>query len=152
MGVTGSGKTTIGKLLSKEINYKFHDGDNLHSSENIEKMKKGIPLEDNDREGWLNSIKELIYKENNIIISCSALKESYRQLLMKDKETTLIYLKGDFDLIKERLDNRKDHFMNPNLLKSQFDTLEEPKNAIYVDVSHPPKNVIKHIKNKLNFS
>ena len=149
MGVTGSGKTAIGQMLAKELNMEFQDGDDLHPKTNIEKMKRGIPLDDNDRLPWLSKIKEIIENKANIIVSCSALKESYRKLLTKDDDINLVYLKGDFNTIQKRLENRKEHFMNPNLLKSQFEILEEPKNAINVDISNTPKSIVRYIKESL---
>lgn len=149
MGVTGSGKTTIGKILSKELNLAFYDGDNLHSLDNINKMKKGIPLDDNDRLPWLKKIKEIIDNKENIIVACSALKESYRKLLTENKEVNIIYLKGDFNTIEKRLKNRKNHFMNPNLLANQFEILEEPKNAINVDILDAPESIVNYIKDML---
>src|SRR3989344_5780766 len=154
MGVTGAGKTTIGKMLAEELEYAFYEGDEFHSQHDIEKMKHGIPLDDNDRLPWLLSIRRLIencaLEKKNAVITCSALKSSYRNILMKnEKEITLIYLKGDFDLIQTRLKTRKNHFMNPSLLASQFDILEEPKNAIYADISKDEKAIVEFIKLKL---
>ena len=154
MGVTGAGKTTIGKMLAEELEYAFYEGDEFHSQHDIEKMKHGIPLDDNDRLPWLLSIRRLIencaLEKKNAVITCSALKSSYRNILMKnEKEITLIYLKGDFDLIQTRLKTRKNHFMNPSLLASQFDILEEPKNAIYADISKDEKAIVESIRLKL---
>ncbi len=154
MGVTGAGKTTMGKMLAEDLKYAFYEGDEFHSKNNIDKMEQGIPLDDNDRLPWLISIRKLIEdclkKNENAIITCSALKSSYRDILMKNKkEITLIYLKGDFDLIQTRLQMRKNHFMNIGLLASQFNILEEPKNAIYADISNDENAIAIFIKSKL---
>ena len=154
MGVTGAGKTAIGKMLAEELECAFYEGDEFHSKNNIEKMKQGIPLDDNDRLPWLISIRKLIEncmrEKKNAVITCSALKSSYRSILIKDeKEITLIYLKGKFDLIQTRLETRKNHFMNSGLLASQFDILEEPKNAIYADISKDENAIVEFIKLKL---
>lgn len=151
MGVSGSGKSTIGKLLSQELNIPFFDGDDFHPKENIEKMSSGQPLHDKDRQSWLKvlnclAIKEL--KKSNCIIVCSALKQKYREILSQNIETQTkwIYLSGSFDLISKRLNNRKNHFMPLDLLKSQFDILEEPKGALQVDISLSTNEIIKTIK------
>jgi len=156
MGVTGSGKTTIGKMLAEGLGWGFYEGDEFHPAGNVSKMKKGIPLNDNDRMPWLNTIRKLIMKcikeKENAIITCSALKDSYRNLLARNnKEIKLVYLKGDYNVIQKRLKNknRKNHFMNPNLLKSQFDALEEPKNALEIDISKKPKIIVESIKSEL---
>lgn len=156
MGVTGSGKTTIGKMLAKGLGWKFYEGDEFHPVRNVNKMRKGIPLDDNDRIPWLNAIRELIAKcineRKDAIITCSALKESYRNSLMgNNKEIKLVYLEGDFSTIQKRLKNknRKNHFMNPDLLKSQFDALEEPKTALEIDISKMPEIIVESIKSKL---
>ena len=154
MGVTGAGKTAIGKMLAEELEYAFYEGDEFHSQNNIEKMNHGIPLDDNDRLPWLLSIRGLIencaQEKKNAVITCSALKSSYRSILIKNEnEINLIYLKGDRDMIQTRLETRKNHFMNPGLLASQFDILEEPKNAIYADISKDEKTIVESIRLKL---
>lgn len=156
MGVTGSGKTTMGKMLAEGLGWKFYEGDEFHPVRNVNKMRKGIPLDDTDRIPWLNAIRELIAKcvneRKDAIITCSALKESYRNLLMgNNKEIKSVYLEGDFNTIQKRLKNknRKNHFMNPDLLASQFDALEKPKNALCIDVSEKPKIIVEYIKSKL---
>ena len=153
MGVTGSGKTTIGRLLSKQLGWSYYDADDFHPSANVEKMHNGIPLNDQDRKPWLEALRNLIRNclEHNesSVLACSALKESYRQYLLLDERVKLIYLKGDYELIKKRLNKRRGHYMNPKLLDSQFDTLEEPTDAISVDVSSTPKQIVKTIRNAL---
>ena len=147
MGVSGSGKSTIGKLLSQELNLPFFDGDDFHPKENIEKMSSGQPLNDKDRQTWLEVLNSLAIKElkkSNCIIVCSALKQKYREILSQNIETQTkwIYLSGSFDLISKRLNNRKNHFMPSDLLKSQFDILEEPKGALQVDISLSTNEII----------
>ena len=151
MGVSGSGKSTIGKLLSQEFNIPFYDGDDFHPKENIEKMSRGQPLNDKDRQGWLEALNDLALKElkkSNCIIVCSALKQKYREILIQNIETQSewIYLSGSFDLISKRLNSRENHFMPSDLLKSQFDILEEPRDALRVDISLSPNEIIKTIK------
>ena len=153
MGVSGTGKTTIGKLLSKELGVPFFDGDDYHSKENIEKMASGQPLNDDDRFGWLAKLNLLAkeHKTKGGIIACSALKEKYRIQLTTDIETDtrFIYLKGSFAEIKERLDSRDNHYMTSTLLKSQFDVLEPPKKAITVSIMETPKQIVKEILSQL---
>ena len=154
MGVSGSGKTTVGQVLAKSLGWEFCDADALHPVANIEKMSRGIPLDDVDRKPWLERLQQAIaqwlQEDKNMVLACSALKAAYRQILLQDKERIkLIYLKGDFKIIQERLKKRLDHYMSPELLQSQLDTLEEPSEAITIDVSQPPEVVVREIKTKL---
>ena len=154
MGVSGVGKSTIGLLLSMELNTPFFDGDDYHPKENIEKMSSGKPLNDDDRYDWLVTINKLAkehLKKGSCIIVCSALKQRYRDILSQGIETNTkwVNLSGTFDKILERINNRKDHFMTSDLLKSQFDTLEIPKNAITVDVELSPNEIVNKIKEEL---
>lgn len=154
MGVSGSGKTTVGQLLAKSLGWEFCDADALHPVANIEKMSRGIPLDDADRKPWLERLQQAIaqwlQEDKNMVLACSALKAAYRQMLLQDKKRIrLIYLKGDFKIIQERLIKRPDHYMSPELLQSQLDTLEEPSEAITIDVSQPPEVVVREIKTKL---
>lgn len=153
MGVTGSGKTTIGRLLARELGWPFHDADDFHSEANVEKMARGVPLDDRDRAPWLAALRELVRLrvENgeNTVLACSALKESYRDLLLVDEDVKLIYLKGDDDLIRERLGSRQGHFMKAAMLDSQFAALEEPERALSVDISQPPQEIVKAIRDGL---
>ncbi|MTJ50449.1 gluconokinase [Dolichospermum sp. UHCC 0259] len=153
MGVSGSGKTTIGKLLAETLNCKFSDADNFHSATNIEKMRLGIPLNDADRKLWLEdlqaAIKNWLQENKNVVLACSALKTNYRQMLMIDSCIQLVYLKGSFDVIENRLKARQNHFMTEKLLKSQFHDLEEPDNCICVDVSELPEVIVKKIRTAL---
>jgi gluconokinase len=150
MGVTGSGKTTVGQLLAEDLGWKFFDADDFHPEANIEKMQQGVPLDDDDREPWLMRLRELISdclaKTTPAVLACSALKESYRKTLMVDARVEFVYLKGDLDLIKARLDDRSGHYMNPVLLGSQFEALEEPEDTLGVDVSLAPSEIVRLIK------
>jgi gluconokinase len=150
MGVSGSGKTTIGRALAKSLRWGFSDADDFHSAANVEKMKNGIPLTDEDREPWLRSIKAAIEQWNRDepghVLACSALKGRYREILGRDDpEVKFVYLQGSFDLISQRLKERKGHFFNPALLRSQFEALESPKDALVVDISKDPQEVVSAI-------
>lgn len=155
MGVSGAGKSSVGQALSKSLKLPFYDGDDYHPQANIDKMRQGIPLEDSDRWGWLKNLnqlaKEALKKEGAVMV-CSALKEVYRQELSKDLSTACewIYLKGSYELILERIQARAGHFMPPELLQSQFNTLEAPKNAIEIDVSAPLSEIIQTLEMRLN--
>ena len=156
MGVTGSGKTTVGKLLSQGLGWRYFDADDFHPPANVAKMKIGVPLGDADRTPWLETLRDLIRncleQGENAVLACSALKESYRGFLLIDENVRLIYLKGDYALIQERLNQRRGHYMNPNLLDSQFDTLEEPEGDVGIDVSASPGEIVKLIRNHLGLS
>lgn len=154
MGVSGSGKSTIGQLLSQTLNIPFFDGDDFHPQANIDKMSGGVALNDDDRQGWLLTLNALAKKElqtHSCIIVCSALKESYRTILNTDlqNQTKWVYLSGSFNQILERLNKRENHFMSSNLLQSQFDTLEEPKDVIEVNIGLNPKDIVEKIINKI---
>ncbi|MGD1912739.1 MAG: gluconokinase [Rivularia sp. (in: cyanobacteria)] len=154
MGVSGSGKTTIGTKLAESLGWQFRDADDFHPPENIEKMRQGIPLDDADRLPWLqkmqNLIKQCLSENTNLVLPCSALKESYRQMLLINKEfIQLVYLKGSFELIEKRLKERRNHFMTEKLLKSQFENLEEPDNAITVDISESLETIVQEIQANL---
>lgn len=153
MGVSGSGKTTVGRLLSEELGWKFYEADDYHSRANVEKMRNGIPLDDADRRPWLETLRDLILncleRNENAVLACSALKESYREFLLIDERVILIYLKGDYEIIQKRLGERRGHYMNPNLLDSQFDTLEEPAADVHIDISSSPDEIVKKIRSRL---
>lgn len=153
MGVSGSGKSTIGQLLSQKLGWPFYDGDDFHPPENIAKMRQGIPLTDGDRYSWLSTLRTLIEQNQNAIIACSSLKESYREYLQGERSDLIwIYLKGNYEQILERMQHRKQHFMKPQMLRSQFITLEEPKNAVVIDISLPPDEIIDRIVGLLDLS
>jgi gluconokinase len=153
MGVTGSGKTTVGRLLAAELGWSYYDADDFHPPANVEKMRSGVPLNDADRQPWLETLRDLIRNclERNeaAILGCSALKESYRRFLLLDERVELIYLKGDYDLIRQRLLKRRGHYMNPKLLDSQFDVLEEPEEALHIDISSSPQEIVQTIRSSL---
>ncbi|WP_246286258.1 NADP-dependent phosphogluconate dehydrogenase [Winogradskyella ludwigii] len=154
MGVSGCGKSTIGKLLAQDLNMAFFDGDDFHPEANITKMSSGQSLNDDDRQGWLETLNNLAKTQlinTSCVIVCSALKQKYRDILSSDiqNETKWVHLAGSFDQIFERVNSRADHFMPSELLKSQFDILEEPKNAIEIDISLTPEQIIKKIKQEL---
>lgn len=153
MGVSGSGKTSIGQLLANELAVPFMDADDHHPPANIEKMSQGSPLNDEDRKPWLDKLHELAvaHLDHGCVITCSALKEIYRNQLSQNIAPHIqwIYLKGTYDLIFERMKARSNHFMDAAMLKSQFETLEEPKNAIEIDIVSSPKIIIQRIKSQL---
>ena len=154
MGVSGAGKTTIGKLLAAKTGFSFYDADDFHSQQNKEKMKAAIPLTDEDRRPWLESIHNFVataIANCSVIIACSALKEVYRNVLcgqIKDN-CRWVFLNGDFNVIQERLQHRKGHYMPPELLQSQFDTLELPAHAIVIDIALSPEKITSEIINQL---
>ncbi|MES0360891.1 MAG: gluconokinase [Anaerolineales bacterium] len=150
MGVSGCGKTSIGQALSAELGWSFFEGDDFHLAENVEKMTSGMPLNDDERTPWLESLHDLIteqlHSETNTILTCSALKAKYRQYLREENDgVVFVFLKGDYDLIRSRLHSRNDHFMKPEMLISQFDTLEIPLDALQLDVDQPIKVIVQEI-------
>lgn len=149
MGVSGCGKTTIGELLSAETALPFYDADDFHPEENIVKMKTNQSLTDDDRLPWLNSLATKIEEwENNggAILACSALKQSYRKLLSsKTKNIFWVYLYGSFELIKSRLEQRQNHYMKSDLLRSQFETLEEPEYGLHLNIELPKDVLVNEI-------
>ena len=152
-GVSGCGKSLIGKKLAEDLKYEFIEGDDFHSNENIEKMNNNIPLNDKDRETWIKDINSEInrLKIKNIVVACSALKESYRQALINGVNADIDWfcLKGNFDLIKKRLDIREDHFFKSDLLNSQFNIIEYPDYCKFIDITESPDIIVEKIKSKL---
>lgn len=154
MGVSGTGKSTVGKLLSDRTGWTFYDADDFHSPANIDKMNHGIPLTDRDRLPWLLELKQLITDTidngRQGILACSALKSQYRQILQNDcPDVVFIYLRGDYDCIQSRIQQRTGHFMSSNLLRSQFDTLEEPQDALVIDVCLSPQTIVNKILSQI---
>jgi gluconokinase len=150
MGVSGSGKTSVGKALAARLGWDFYDADDFHPQANIIKMANGIPLDDSDRSPWLASLRDLINscltQNEPGVLACSALKENYREKLLEGNDgVQIIYLKGSYDLIWSRMFSRKEHYMKPEMLRSQFDTLEEPLNVWIVDASLSVNEIVQVI-------
>ncbi len=153
MGVAGCGKSTIGSMLAHELGWDFYDADDLHSESNRMKMAQNIPLTDEDRAGWLDSLRSLIGQniqlKKPIVLACSALKKSYRDILMINEQVKFIYLRGTYEQIEARLLQRSGHFMSAKMLASQFDILEEPQDALIIDITHTPQEIISAIRKGL---
>ena len=153
MGVTGSGKTTIGRTLAESLQWQFADADDFHSPANVAKMRAGIPLDDADRAPWLVSLHDAITgwleAQANVVLACSALKQSYREQLLVSPEVKLVYLRGSRDLISQRLFHRRGHYMDPALLTSQFAVLEEPRKAVIVEVDADVPEIVAQIRKEL---
>ncbi|TQO36187.1 gluconokinase [Arenibacter algicola] len=149
IGVSGTGKSTIAKLLAEKLNLPFFDGDDFHSEANIEKMSNKIPLTDEDRYEWLVTLNKLAVnnQETGAVIVCSALKESYRNILANKIEEKVVWisLESSFELLLERLQKRKGHFMPAELLRSQLDTFEPPANAIKISIVPSPQEIVDQI-------
>jgi gluconokinase len=151
MGVSGCGKTTIGQKLAERLGWPFYDGDDFHPPANIAKMSSGIPLDDNDRRGWLERLATLIQTSTqagqNGVLACSALKQVYRDQLMGNtpKAVRFIHLKGSYTLILERMQQRGSHFMKPEMLKSQFQILEEPAESLNLSISLSVEDIVQQI-------
>jgi gluconokinase len=154
MGVSGCGKTTIGQNLSAKMGWPLFDADEFHSAASIEKMRNGIPLEDADRWPWLDRMNAMLRQRHvrgeSVLLACSALKRAYRDRLSKGiADVRWIYLKGGFELIRKRLEARKGHYMKAGLLESQFAALEEPENALTVDIDDTPDSIGDSILRRL---
>ena len=150
MGVSGCGKTTVGKLLSEKTGIEFFDGDDFHPPANKRQMANGFPLNDDDRAGWLIGLADLIKNRlsqgKSTILACSALKQKYRDILnAQPGNVRFVYLKGNYDEILERMKTRSDHYMKAGMLRSQFETLEEPADALTVDITLTPEQKIDSI-------
>lgn len=157
MGVAGSGKSTVGKLLAQKLEWQFYDGDDFHPPENLEKMRRGIPLDDRDRLPWLLALQDLIERvrcdRDNAILACSSLKQTYRDLLQGYKKDILwVYLKGNYDVLYQRIQHRQKHYMKAEMLRSQLESLEEPKNALIIDISKSPEEIAMQIAARLSSS
>ena len=156
MGVSGSGKSTVGKLLARESNWTFVDADDYHPAANIEKMRRGIPLDDADRRPWLAAVRHRLEEADargeNVVLACSALKHAYQDYLREDVPGCVryVYLRGSEDLIRQRLAARTGHFMPAGLLHSQFEALEPPEGAIQVDVAARPEEIASEVRRRLN--
>ena len=150
MGVSGSGKTTVGAKLAQELGWSFYDADDFHSEANREKMAQGMALNDEDRAEWLASLRGLIRKHleegSSCVLACSALKQRYRDTLAVNEKVRFAYLRGSFEQVETRMKRRKDHYMPVQLLQSQFEALEEPLDAVIVDISHTPEDIIHIIR------
>lgn len=153
MGVSGCGKSTIAKKLSESLKLPFFDADDFHPAENIEKMGKGVPLNDGDRASWLASLSlhlEQWEKDGGAVLACSALKERYRVILAQHLSSChWVYLHGSYELILDRMNKRKGHYMGGTLLKSQFEALEIPAYGLHVDIQKSPEEIIEEIKKSL---
>lgn len=154
-GVSGTGKTTIGKILASQLDVPFYDGDDFHSENNIQKMQSGTPLDDSDRISWLKTLSTKIMgweRGKGAVLACSALKELYRQLLIPVAETPVrwIVLEGDKEVILERMKARKGHFFDAKMLDSQFEIYERPHYGLILNVSEPPNELIEKILKEIN--
>lgn len=155
MGVSGSGKTTIGQRLAEELGWSFQDADSFHSPINIQKMYQGMPLTDCDRIPWLNKLHtqldHWLTSQQNVVLACSALKAAYRQQLDFDHpQVRLVYLKGSIQQLRERLQQRQQHFFKAELLESQLAILEEPPGAMVVTIDRPPEAIVHYIRTHLD--
>jgi gluconokinase len=158
MGVSGSGKTTVGQLLASQLGWEFADADDFHPAANVEKMRNGIPLTDADRAPWLQKLRSLIDNwiaaKKNAVLACSALKRSYREILQIEsplaqrgtEEVQVIYLKGSPQVLQQRMHARVGHFMTERMLQSQLETLEEPKYALIIDIAQTPDKIVADIR------
>ncbi len=153
MGVVGAGKTTIGVLLAEQLGWEFVDADSFHSATSIEKISHGIPLDDEDRAPWLKALEDAVQRwleeGRNVVLACSALKRSYREEIGIGPGVKLVYLNGSPEVIAERLRLRKGHFANAQILQSQLAALEEPEDAVTVDVGPPPEAIVAEIRRRL---
>jgi gluconokinase len=156
MGVVGAGKTTVGRLLSEQCGWEFADADDFHPASNVEKIRHGIALSDEDREPWLArlraAISQWIADKRNVVLACSALKRGYRRELEVAPEVQFVYLKGTSALIAQRLQARQGHFAGEQILASQFADLEEPEQAVTVEIASTPQQIVAEIREKLRLA
>ena len=149
MGVSGSGKSTVGALLAERLGVEFLDADEFHPQENVAKMAAGVPLTDADRRPWLERLNAELRKRKSVVLACSALKESYRRALAQDVECRFVHLRGPIELIRARLDTRRHRYMPASLLESQFAALEPPADAIDVSIADSPARCVERIRTSL---
>ena len=154
MGVTGAGKTTVGSLLARQLGWDFVDADDFHPASNLAKMRRGIPLNDDDRRPWLERLRTEIARQDaagrDLVLACSALKKDYRKILLEGGPAArLVYLKGSAPQIAERLQARHGHFADEAILAGQFADLEEPDNAVVVDIAGAREEIVREIREKL---
>ncbi|MBP6507329.1 MAG: gluconokinase [Opitutaceae bacterium] len=155
MGVAGCGKTTVGQLLARQLGWSFADADEFHPPANVAKMSAGLPLTDGDRAPWLTAIRrhiaDCLARGENAVVTCSALKESYRKTIVADSAgVRLVYLQGSRDQLWARISGRKNHFMKPAMLDSQLTALEEPAQALTVGIAPPPEDIVTDIRRGLS--
>lgn len=153
MGVAGSGKSTISTLLAQQLGWEFADADVYHPAANVEKMRNGIPLTDADRAPWLDALHSVIIdwikQGTSAVLACSALKHAYRDKLRVDPQVRVVYLKGSVELLARRLLERPGHYMKKEMLESQLATLEEPEDAVVVNATRTPEEIVQEIRRHL---
>jgi gluconokinase len=158
-GVSGAGKTTVGELLARELGWRFIEGDDFHPAVNVDKMRSGQPLKDEDRGPWLEGLREQIKRSlaagESAVLACSALKRAYRGRLRVNEKVKFVFLRGDYALVEKQLRSRHGHYMNPGLLQSQFDDLEEPQrdeDVITIELGAAPPAIVEEIEAKLHLA
>ena len=154
MGVSGCGKTTVGRLLAARLGWRFIEGDAFHTQANVEKMSSGLSLGDEDRWPWLERIRDAMQtcsgEGREVVLACSALRASYRDFLCAGRDDVrFVYLKGDRQIIHERMSARRDHYMKPEMLDSQYATLEEPVGAVVAEIESAPGDIVTYVVGEL---